>query len=479
MPRTRSPGWPAYALDLALLGAAGAVYWLTGQRGYQLVLAPEGVASISVSYWTLAGPGLLWTGAGLLSWHLAQTALTGGRRAVARALRPFAGPLALTVASFLARQRALLARGFVAVALSMTFAVSTAVFNATYQQQARVDAFLTNGADVQVAERPGASVPQSTGAALRKVPGVASVEPIQHRFAYVGNDLQDLYGVRPGTIVQGTALQDAYFSGGTARQLMARLSSQPDGVLVSAETVRDFQLQPGDRLVLRLQNQHDQQYVPVQFHYVGIVKEFPTAPRDSFLVANAAYVAKSTGSDVPGYFLVQTDGSPTHVVADRVRAVWGSSGPVTDVTSTQQVVGSSLTAVDLAGLTGVELAFALVLASAASGLVLGLGLIERRRIFAIASALGARPRQLGTFVWAEAIFVTIGGVLAGALGGLALSQMLVVVLTGVFDPPPSSLAVPWGYLAVVVALSSVAMIAAASWTVMVSRRSPISVLRDL
>ena len=67
---------------------------------------------------------------------------------------------------------------------------------------------------------------------------------------------------------------------------------------------------------------------------------------------------------------------------------------MTDIAHTRDVVGSSLTAVDLAGLTRVELGFALVLAAAAGGLVLLLGLAERRRTFAIATALGATARQL-------------------------------------------------------------------------------------
>jgi putative ABC transport system permease protein len=46
-----------------------------------------------------------------------------------------------------------------------------------------------------------------------------------------------------------------------------------------------------------------------------------------------------------------------------------------------------------------ELAFALVLTAAATGLTLGLGFHERRRTFAIATALGARSNQLGGFVW--------------------------------------------------------------------------------
>jgi len=137
-----------------------------------------------------------------------------------------------------------------------------------------------------------------------------------------------------------------------------------------------------------------------------------------------------------------------------------------------------LTAVDLTGLTRVELGFALVLAAASTGLVLALGLVERRRTFAIAAALGASGRQLGSFVWAEAGFVTVGGLIAGAATGTALSEMLVKVLTGVFDPPPSALAVPWGYLAVVTAIALGAVLLAGSWAIRAARRPAVGLLRE-
>jgi len=128
----------------------------------------------------------------------------------------------------------------------------------------------------------------------------------------------------------------------------------------------------------------------------------------------------------------------------------------------------------------VELAFALALAAAAGGLVLGLGFAERRRTFAIARALGARDRALSAFVLGEAAFVIAGGLLIGVIGGAWISFMLVKVLTGVFDPPPSAAAIPWLYLGGVVVASAGAIIAAAAATVRAVRRgSIVQTLREL
>ena len=220
--RAAAPHWFRYGLDFIILGAALIVFWLTSRNGYQLVLAPEGTPAISVSYWALAGPALLWLGAGLLSWRLAYMFLGIGGRLPTLIARPFSGRLASTVGATMRRQRRLLAGTLALVALSIAFAGSTAVFNSTYRAQAEVDARLTNGGDVTVTEPPGSNVGPGAAAALASVNGVRAVEPLQHRYAYVGADLQDLYGVRPQTIVAATRLQDAYFQGGTAQSLISR-----------------------------------------------------------------------------------------------------------------------------------------------------------------------------------------------------------------------------------------------------------------
>ena len=476
MPGRQSRWWSRIGLDLILVASGFAVFVLTTQSGYTLVLAPEGVATINVNYVAFLGPALVWIGAGLLSWRLIRMLLSR-RRIISAFARPFTGRLASTVAASFARQGNLLAVSAVLLGLTLAFAGSTAIFNNTYQQQAEVDARLTNGADVRVTV-PVGSMTGASVSALARVPGVAHVETMQHRFAYVGNDLQDLFGVHASTISAATSLQDAYFRGGTAKQLMARLKSTPDGILVSAETVTDYQLALGDHVSLRLVDQMTQRPRTVTFRYIGVALEFPTAPKDSFLVANAAYVARQTGSSAAGTFLIATDGTPPRTVASAIRSRLGPGVAVTPIGVTRSGVGSSLTSVDLAGLTKLELGFALVLGAASGGLVLALRLRDRRTTFAIAGLMGATRRQLRGFVLAEGGLVASAGILIGVVVGGVEAAMLVAVLTGVFDPAPASLAIPWPYLIAVTLFTIAAVIASALAVARRSGRPAIESLRE-
>ncbi|CAN5755885.1 hypothetical protein BH18ACT15_BH18ACT15_02810 [soil metagenome] len=476
----RRPLWTRLYLDIVLLVGAALVFWQAVKSGYQVVLAPEGVPTISVNYFTLAAPLMLWVGAALLAWRLADVSLTRGRGVLTAATRPFAGGLASVVSASMARQRRLLTRGLVIVAVAGSFAVSTGVFNATYAAQSQVDAQLTNGADVTASTAAAGGLPPKLPRQVRHLPGVASAQTMQHRFAYVGPDLQDMYGIKPTTIERATPMSDAFFANGSASKTLRTLAHTSNGVLVSEETVKDYQLQAGDTVRLRLQFARDHKYHVVPFKYVGVVREFPTAPLDSFLVANASYVAAKSGSPAPQTLLVKTNGSPTAVSA-QVRHLLGrvSGATVTDIVHQLHVTLTGLTTLDLSGLTRLELTFAVFFAVAAAGLVLGLGLVERRRNFAIASALGARGRHLSAFVWSEASFVTLGGVIAGSLAGWEVSYMLVKILTGVFDPPPTHLFVPWLYLGLVAAASCLAVIVSGRAALSVARKSVVSVLRDL
>jgi putative ABC transport system permease protein len=166
-------------------------------------------------------------------------------------------------------------------------------------------------------------------------------------------------------------------------------------------------------------------------------------------------------------------------VAARVRHAVGATAQVSDIQAQRRVVGSNLTAVELGGLTRVELAFALVLAAAACGMTLAAGFRERRRTFAITHALGARRRQLGAFVWSEAAVVAVGGVVLGGVLAVMMSALLIKVLTGVFDPPPDSASVPWGYLLALVVLTLGAAASAGAATLRRLTRTTPEELRDL
>ena len=473
---TRNPWWMRWYVDVLALGGGLAVLWAAGTSQYSLVLAPEGVPQLSVNYWAFAAPALAWVAAALLGWRLGDLLLKRGRRGVAATLRPWGGPVADYAASMLSRQRRPVVRTGVLVGLAVAFAASTATFNATYHQQAEADAQLTNGADINVTQSPGAVVPASAGARLTSVHGVQAVTPLVHRFAYVGSDLQNLYGIDTASLRGATTLQDAYFQGGTANDMMSRLAAHPDGALISAETAKDFQLHLGDHLRLRLQNAVTRTYRSVTFRYVGIANEFPTAPKDSFIVANGSYVTSQTHDPSVGSFLISTGGTNVPSVAKAVAAVVGTGAHVGTIGQARGQVGSSLTSVDLSGLTRIELAFAALIAVAAGVLGLGLGLHERRRGLALATLLGASRRQLNVMAAGEPLFVAVFGTLVGAVAGWGLAALLTKILSGVFDPPPSTLAVPWLYLATTVVLALAGILLAAN---VVSRRARSGALAEL
>ena len=468
--------WERIGLDILLLVAAAVIYWRQARGGYQLILVPEGIPQVSVSYEAFLAPLLLWVSGGLLIVRLTRLVLA---HRLVPAIRPLTANLGGLVTSILARQRGRTATGLVMIALAVAFATSTAIFNATYERQSRVDAELTNGSDVTVTGTTGSDF-RASQAAVSSVPGVAAVEPMQHRFAYVGTDLQDLYGVRPATLTDAARLADSYFVGGTAKEVMGRLAATPDGVLVSPETVTDFQLQPGDTIRLRVQSAVDQQYHAVPFRYVGIAREFPTAPSDSFLVANADYIAQQTQSASVETLLVRTDRPPAGV-ADGIRNVLGvaSGATVRDLQQAQQQVRTGLTAVSLHDLTRIELLFALLFAVGGAALMLFIGAGERRRTLAIMTSLGTGLWRGGAMVWTEMCLVLVGGIVGGGLLGWIVAQLLIRMLTGVFDPPPDTTVVPFAYLAAVVLLTIITAGLASLYVVVSSRRAVIPVIRGL
>ncbi|CAN5906124.1 hypothetical protein BH11GEM2_BH11GEM2_17930 [soil metagenome] len=86
------------------------------------------------------------------------------------------------------------------------------------------------------------------------------------------------------------------------------------------------------------------------------------------------------------------------------------------------------------------------------------------------------PRAQGSFLWTEGLMILISGMILGFATGFALAKMLVKVLTGVFDPPPQSLTIPWVYLAVLILAGCASTILAVTIARAISRRQAIQAL---
>jgi putative ABC transport system permease protein len=420
-------------------------------------------------------PALLWIGAALL-----LVRLRGG--VVAWAARRFAGGRAVSPRGFLlvsaGRRGAAINRGLILVGLLLAFGVNLGIFTATYNQQATVDAQLTLGGDVSVSAAPGVAAAHNLVSKVAAVPGIKTATGVDHSYAYVGPDLQDTFGIDPSNFTAATSLRDSYFIGGTAAQVLSRLRARPDGILVSKETISDYSLSLGDLLRLRVLDHRNGKFHVVPFHVVGVVQEFPSAPKDSFMVANINYLQAQDGTGGPNVVFASAD-DPAGT-ARRVAAATAADGTVVkDIVQQSRETVSSITTVDLRGISKILEVFTVILAAAAMGLFVLLTHVERRLEFATMAAVGARMRSIRAFVWSEAGLVLAAGALLACGLGLLLSEMLIAMLQHVFDPPPDTLAIPWAFLGELAAAVLVATLITAGLAAWRLERMPLgAILRE-
>ena len=155
-------------------------------------------------------------------------------------------------------------------------------------------------------------------------------------------------------------------------------------------------------------------------------------------MANVTTSPRSTGSDAVGAFLVDTGGNTSANVAGRIRRQLGPARHVTDLEHTR-AAGRIEPDRRRPGRSDPRRTRLRVGARAprAGGLVLWLGFAERRRTFAIATALGAAPANSARSSGREADRVASAALLSARprRGAVAHARP---VLTGVFDPPPDT-----------------------------------------
>lgn len=473
--RTGTRLWQRLYLDLIALALAGLVYWLTARTGFSAVVNPDSNPTLSLSVYMFLAPAFLWIGAALLLVRVRGRALAWLAARAARAARTAVGFLLVSAG----RRGAALNRGLLVLGLLLAFGVNVGIFTATYDQQARIDAGLTLGADVVATAPSGVVNRDHLVQRVSGLPGVAGVSAIDHSYAYVGPDLQDTFGIDAASLSRGTTLRDSYFLGGSSAQMLAGLRSTPDGILVSKETITDYSLNLGDLLRLRVLDSRTGRFRVAPFHVVGLVQEFPSAPKDSFMVANLAYLHRVTHDQGPNVVFVRAAGDPAAVARQVVVATRGYGTTVKDIGNQTTQTVSSITTVDLRGISRIEEAFVIVLAAAAMALFVGVGLAERRQELATMVALGASLRRAAAFLWSEAALVLAASLVLAALLGWLLAVMLVTMLEHVFDPPPTQLAVPWTFVGALGGAAVAGGLAAAVLATLLIRRLPLgAILRE-
>jgi putative ABC transport system permease protein len=452
--RPEKPLWQRLYLDLVALAVSGLVWWLTARTGFSAVVSPDSNPTLSLSVYMFLAPALLWIGSTLLLVRLR------GRLFELIAPKRATKPRDFLLVSA-ARRASSINRGLVIVALLLAFAVNLSVFSSTWDQQSLVDARLTVGSDIVVS---GALNVQPV---VAQTPGITGTTALDHTYAYVGPDLQDVFAIDPATFIEGTSLRDSYFLGGSARDMMNRLKATPDAILVSKETITDYSLNLGDLLKLRTLDHRTGKFHVVPFHVAGIVQEFPSAPKDSFMVANLSYILKATHDPGPNVVFARTNGNPSHVAQAVAKRVAAKGAIVKNIGDQATQTASSITTVGLRGISRIEEAFALLLAAGALILYSVMAFAERRQELATMAALGRKPRTIARFIWTEIVLIVVVAAALASVLGWILAEMLIAMMQHAFDPPPDHLAIPWGFLGAL----TLVVVAGAALAAIVAERS--------
>jgi putative ABC transport system permease protein len=197
------------------------------------------------------------------------------------------------------------------------------------------------------------------------------------------------------------------------------------------------------------------------------------------MVTNLRYLENATHDGGPNVVFARVNDDPVTVAARVAKATKVDGTAVRNIREQTQQTVSSITTVDLTGIAKIESVFVVLLAAAAMGLFVGLGLAERRHEFATMAALGISLRQISAFLWSESALVLVAALLLASALGWLLARMLVAMLQHVFDPPPDALAVPWTFLVLLATAAIGATVVASGLAVRGIRRLPLGeILRE-
>ncbi len=459
-----SPFWKRAYLDVFAILASAVVLFIVQTNGGFKPTGNEGQA-ISLSFYIFLAPFLAWIGLTLLTLRLVEGGLKKMNRNLAAFFSRIFGEIGEVAGKSVARRAAQVGAATTIIALTLSFGVSLALFQHTYTHEKQLDSQYVVGSDIRIT--PALNTPQTADFITQlQIPGVQSVTAVaRDTQALVGSEKNTVYGVDVTSFRQTAYLPDSFFVDGTApktlaamrdhttnyapgsaQQVLDALAITPNGVIISVEQAEKYNIQVGDPVLLHLYNRTTGQYTEVETKAVGLFIYFPTSDQDSDFILNRDFMTSSANNPNMDFFLIHTNGQHGTVqqVASTLAAKFMNVMPVR-IQTTDNVIKtetSSLTSLNLGGLSTMELIYTVLVTSLGLAIFLLAMVNERQREFGAMRALGANLKQLRRFLFAEA--GTIGGLslIIGAVIGGILAELLVMLLGVIFPIPAHGLIIP-------------------------------------
>jgi putative ABC transport system permease protein len=459
-----APFWKRAYLDGMALAGAGIVLYVTNLNGGFKPTGNEAQA-VTLSFYIFLAPFFAWVGLTLLTLRLVEAVLSKMGVHLATFFRRIFGEIGEVAGKSVARRAARISAATTIIALTLSFGVSLSLFQQTYASEKQLDSQYIVGSDIRFT--PALNTPQNADFATQlQIPGVQGVTAIaRDTQALVGSEKNTVYGIDVASFKQVAYLPDSFFVDGAApqtvaamrdrtthyapgfaRQVLDALANTPNGVIISVEQAEKYNIQIGDPVLLRLYNRATKKYIDVKTQAVGLFIYFPTSAQDSDFILNRDFMTKSSGYPAMDYFLLKTDSKPVTIlqVASTLTAQYKNVIPVR-IQSTENVIKaetSSLTSLNLGGLGKMEMLYTVLVTSLGLAIFLLAMVNERQREFGAMRALGANLGHLRRFLFAEAF--TIGGLslVIGAVVGVVLAFLLVMLLGVIFTIPAHRLALP-------------------------------------